>query len=156
MLSQATCDMSFSGVKTAVRTHLLDATAPSGNRLFADDTFWPMPTEPCWEQQRNDILASFQQAVADALVAKTLRAATQVAAKAIVVVGGVACNSALRLAMQQAASSQRLPVFFPSPRFCTDNAAMIAYTAAYRYNTNPAAYDQHDFLDLDADLNFSP
>jgi N6-L-threonylcarbamoyladenine synthase len=114
-----------------------------------------MPAASWWEKQRNDILASFQQAVADALVAKTLRAVAQVEANAIVVVGGVACNSTLRLAMQHAASSQRLPVFFPSPRLCTDNAAMIACAAAYRYQTNPASYNQHDFLDLDAKVNFS-
>jgi N6-L-threonylcarbamoyladenine synthase len=86
-------------------------------------------------------------------VAKTLRAVAQVEANAIVVVGGVACNSALRLAMQQSASKTHLPVFFPSPRLCTDNAAMIACAAAYRYQANPSHYAQQNFLDLDANIH---
>ena len=155
MLKKATCDMSFSGIKTAVRTHLLSVTTSTGERLFADDTFWPIPTESWWETQRNDMLASFQQAVADVLVAKTLRAVAQVEANAIVMVGGVACNSALRRAMQHAASDAELPVFFPSPRLCTDNAAMIACAASHRYQIDPAYYNQQNFLDLDANINLS-
>ena len=155
MLTKDTYDMSFSGVKTAVRTHLLQRTDPQGKRLFTDDTFWPLPTSVWWEQQQSDILAGFQQAVADALVAKTMRAATDTKAKAIIVVGGVACNSTLRTSMQQAAISLGLPVFFPSPRFCTDNGAMIACAAFYRYRTNPHAYRQQNFVDLDAMANMT-
>lgn len=155
MLTRDTYDMSFSGVKTAVRTYLLQLTDLQGERLFPDDSFWPLPTSDWWEQQRSDILAGFQQAVADALVAKTLRAATDTKAQAIVVVGGVACNSTLRAAMQQAALPLGLPVFFPSPRFCTDNGAMIACAAFYRYHTNPQAYRQHNIFDLDAMANMT-
>ena len=153
MQSKDTCDFSFSGVKTAVRTHLLQATTPSGDRIFADDSFWPQPDAPWWEQERKDILASFQQAVADALVTKTVRAATQIEANAIVVVGGVACNSALRHEMQQAAAPLSLPVYFPSPRYCTDNAAMIACAATYRYKCNPEHYNRETFINLDAHPN---
>lgn len=153
MQSKDTCDFSFSGVKTAVRTHLLQATAPNGKVIFDDDSFWPMPDEPWWEQDRNDILASFQQAVADALVTKTLLAATQINAKAITVVGGVACNSSLRHNMQHAADAQNLPVYFPSPRYCTDNAAMTACAAAYRYKCDPEYYNQSTFVDVDAHPN---
>jgi N6-L-threonylcarbamoyladenine synthase len=138
-----------------VRTHLLQLTDPQGKRLFIDDTFWPLPAAAWWEQQRSDILAGFQQAVADALVAKTIRAAMNTKAKAIVVVGGVACNSTLRTSMQQAAMPLGLPVFFPSPRFCTDNGAMIACAAFYRYHTNSHAYRQQNFVDLDAVANMS-
>lgn len=155
MLTKDTFDVSFSGVKTAVRTHLLQATNPQGERLFSDDTFWPLPTAAWWEQQRHDILASFQQAVADILVAKTLRAATQTDAQAIVVVGGVACNSTLRRGMQEATEPLGLPVFFPSPQFCTDNGAMIACAALYRYSSNPQYYHQHNFLGLDAMANMT-
>jgi N6-L-threonylcarbamoyladenine synthase len=155
MQSKDTCDVSFSGVKTAVRTHLLQATAPQGQRVFTDDAFWPIPGESWWEAQRDDILASFQQAVADALVAKTMRAVSQIQAKAITVVGGVACNSVLRREMRQAAEDLGLPVFFPSPRFCTDNAAMIACAAAHRYSLNPQAYDQNLFINLDAHANLA-
>ncbi len=155
MMAKDTFDFSFSGVKTAVRTHLLQLTAPDGTPLFADDTFWPIPEAQWWEVQRNDILASFQQAVADVLVAKTLRVVQQSQAQAIAVVGGVACNSALRQAMQQAVATEELPVYFPSPRLCTDNAAMIACAAAYRYQTQAEADAPQPFLDLDAHPNLA-
>jgi N6-L-threonylcarbamoyladenine synthase len=155
MMTKETFDFSFSGVKTAVRTHLLQLTTPNGEPLFADDTFWPIPEASWWEPQRNDILASFQQAVADVLVAKTLRAVQQSRAQAIAVVGGVACNSALRQAMQQGAGTKGLPVYFPSPRFCTDNAAMIACAATYRYQTQAQADTPLSFLDLDAHPNLA-
>lgn len=155
MLTKDTYDFSFSGVKTAVRSHLMHATNARGERLFADDIFWPLPEASCWEQQRNDILASFQQAVVDALVHKTLRAVEQTQARAVAVVGGVACNSALRREMLRAGESEGVPVLFPSPQFCTDNAAMIACAAYYRYRATPQMYHQHSFLDLEADANLS-
>jgi N6-L-threonylcarbamoyladenine synthase len=155
MQTKDTYDFSFSGVKTAVRTHLLHATDTQGTRLFTDDTFWPEPTIASWEQQRNDILASFQQAVVDVLVSKTVRALTQTRARTVAVVGGVACNSALRRAMRAAGESQGFHVCFPSPRFCTDNAAMIACTAYHRYQMAPALYRQQDYLDLDAQASLA-
>ena len=155
MMAKDTFDFSFSGVKTAVRTHLLQLAGPDGETVFADDTFWPIPEDSWWEAERNDILASFQQAVADVLTAKTLRATQQSRARAIAVVGGVACNSALRRAMQQAAGDKGLPVYFPSPRFCTDNAAMIACAAAYRYKMQGGADAPSMFLDLDAQPNLA-
>jgi N6-L-threonylcarbamoyladenine synthase len=153
MRDKETFDFSFSGVKTAVRTHTLHKTDTQGAPFFRDDTFWPLPVSPEWEKQRNDILASFQQAVVDALVAKTLRAVTQSEARAIVVVGGVACNSTLRREMRLAGEDRGIPVFFPSPILCTDNAAMIASAAAYRYHITPQYYHERDFLDLDAQPN---
>lgn len=155
MMTKETYDLSFSGVKTAVRTHLLEATDAAGVRWFADDTFWPIPETPAWEQQRADILASFQQAVVDALVSKTLHAADQTQAQAITMVGGVACNAALRQTMATAGAARGLPVFFPSPKFCTDNAAMIACAAYYRYQLSPQVYQQLNVLDLEAHANLS-
>jgi N6-L-threonylcarbamoyladenine synthase len=125
-----------------------------GQLLFRDDTFWPLPETSAWEAIRNDLLASFQQAVVDTLVSKTQRAVAQTGAQAIAVVGGVACNSALRRAMRAAGDTFGIPVLFPSPIFCTDNAAMIACAAAYRYQANPALYHQQQaVLDLDAHPN---
>jgi N6-L-threonylcarbamoyladenine synthase len=155
MLDKETCDFSFSGVKTAVRTHVLQMTDTQGRRFFHDDTFWPLPAAPAWAQHRNNILASFQQAVSDVLVAKTLRAVAQYDARAIVVVGGVACNSSLRRDMRVAGEERGLPVFFPSPILCTDNAAMIACAAAYRYHTTPQYYHEQGWLDLDAKPNLT-
>src|SRR5262249_46828302 len=102
MLDNAAFDFSFSGVKTAVRTHMLQLLDPQGTPFFHDDTFWPLPVSPAWEEYRNNILASFQQAVVDVLVKKTLRAVAHSEARAIVVVGGVACNSTLRRDMRLA------------------------------------------------------
>lgn len=150
-----TSDFSFSGVKTAVRTHLLHATDLRGQRLFTDDTFWPVPDTPAWEQQRNDMLASFQQAVVDALVSKTFHAIAYTRAPAVAVVGGVACNSALRKAMITAGEAKDIRVVFPSPRYCTDNAAMIACAAYYRYQADPHGYHHQACLDLDAHPNLS-
>ncbi|MBM3224051.1 MAG: tRNA (adenosine(37)-N6)-threonylcarbamoyltransferase complex transferase subunit TsaD [Candidatus Tectomicrobia bacterium] len=150
MLDRETLDVSFSGLKTAVRTHMLQATDPQGALFFQDDTFWPLPISSVWEQYRNDIVASFQQAVVDVLVTKTMRAVTQTASQAVVVVGGVACNSSLRREMQRASQERALPLFFPSPILCTDNAAMIACAAAHRYQVSPALYHGQDSLNLDA------
>jgi N6-L-threonylcarbamoyladenine synthase len=157
MLDKETFDFSFSGVKTAVRTHVLQMTDTRGERLFHDDMFWPLPTSPEWESHRNNIMASFQQAVVDVLVAKTRRAVVQTEARAIVVVGGVACNSTLRSEMRRAGEECSVPVFFPSPILCTDNAAMIACAAAHRYQMAPHYYRERSFLDLDAqpDLTLS-
>ena len=146
-------DFSFSGVKAAVRSHLLGASDLHGQRLFQDDTFWPLPDVPQWEQIRNDILASFQEAVVDALVSKTIRAVEQTEAEAIAVVGGVACNTALRRRMTAAGESLGLPVLFPPPVLCTDNAAMIAAAAAFRYQACREVYQYPAFLDLDARPN---
>ena len=110
---------------------------------------------PGWIQQRNNILASFQQAVVDVLVGKTLRAVKATQAQAVAVVGGVACNSALRRSMHLAGKAEGFPVFFPSPKFCTDNAAMIACAAYHRYTETPQYYTQQNFLDLEAHANLA-
>jgi len=155
MLDKETFDFSFSGVKTAVRTHMLQMTDAQGARFFHDDTFWPLPVSPEWGRRRNNIMASFQQAVVDVLVAKTRRAVEQTEARAIVVVGGVACNSTLRREMRRAGAGRGVPVFFPSPILCTDNAAMIACAAAHRYHMTPHYYHKQCFLDLDAQPNLT-
>ena len=153
MQARNNLDFSFSGVKAAVRSYLLDASDPHGQRFFQDDSFWPLPDTPQWEHERNDILASFQEAVVDALVSKTVRAVEQTKAEAIAVVGGVACNTALRRRMALAGESLGLPVLFPSPVLCTDNAAMIAAAAAFRYEACRGSYQYPAFLDLDARPN---
>jgi N6-L-threonylcarbamoyladenine synthase len=154
MRAKGAFDFSFSGLKTAVRSHLLHLTDPQGQPVFAADTFWPLPDAPWWKEQRNNTLASFQQAVVEVLVHKTLQAVASTRARAVAVVGGVACNSALRREMLQAGRTQGVPVYFPSPRFCTDNAAMIACAAYFRYQATPQHYQQ-DFLDLDAHPNLA-
>ncbi len=105
---------SFSGIKTAVLYHVrgqdaLAATPPA--ELIAD---------------RADVAASFEQAVVDVLVEETLATARAEGLSTILVAGGVACNRVLRRDMVARAERDGRRAIFPSPAYCTDNAAMIA------------------------------
>lgn len=117
-----TYDFSFSGLKTAVVNHVL-GERPGPGRL-AD-----RKAPPLEEGRVRDLLASFQEAVVDALVQKTLRAAGEKRLRTVVVSGGVAANSRLREKMKKAGRAAGVRVLFPSARLCTDNAAMIAGAA---------------------------
>lgn len=79
-----------------------------------------------------DVAASFQEAVVDVLVAKARAAAALTGAKAICIGGGVAANTALRQRIEQVCAEDGRGAFIPSRAMCTDNAAMIGATAAYR------------------------
>jgi N6-L-threonylcarbamoyladenine synthase len=94
-----------------------------------------------------DIAASFQAAVVDALVTKTVRAAEEYGATAVHISGGVSANSALRAEMQKRLS---IPVRTPPLALCTDNAAMIGAAAHFRF-----VQGERDGLDLDAYPNLS-
>jgi N6-L-threonylcarbamoyladenine synthase len=104
-------NFSFSGLKTAVR-YLLP-------KLEGDF--------------RADLCASFQEAVVDVLVQKTIRAAERSGVRLVTVSGGVSANSRLRSKMLEATTSVRLDLKLASPSLSTDNAAMIAYAALERY-----------------------
>lgn len=90
-----------------------------------------------------DIAASFQAAVLDVQVHKTLKAARETAADTIVLAGGVAANKALRERLGAAAAETGRRVVFPSLALCTDNAVMVGAAAWPRWLS-------HDFLPLDA------
>ncbi len=108
-------DFSFSGLKSAVLNYLNQAQ---------------MKGE---EINRADVAASFQAAVVDVLVEKTLQAAKEYRVDKIALAGGVASNSALRKGMELACKKAGKQLFYPSPIFCTDNAAMIGAAAYYEY-----------------------
>lgn len=108
-------DFSFSGVKSAVLNYL-NLCEMKG-----------------MEVNRADVAASFQQAVVDVLVGRAVAAAGQLGEKRIAVAGGVASNSALRAGMQQGCDASGLELIYPSPIYCTDNAAMIAVQGYYEY-----------------------
>jgi N6-L-threonylcarbamoyladenine synthase len=99
-------NFSFSGVKTA----LLYAAR---NRTFDD-------------KELADLIASYQAAIVDVLVKKTLDAARHHQAKTVIACGGVACNSGLRVSLQSGCDQKQLTLLIAPPKFCTDNAAMIA------------------------------
>ena len=80
-----------------------------------------------------DVAASFQQAVVDVLVERAVNAAKKSGDSRIAVAGGVAANSALRNAMKERCENEGIELFYPSPVYCTDNAAMIASQGYYEY-----------------------
>lgn len=124
-------EFSFSGIKTAVWHYL---HSQGGKR---------------WEGRRADIAASFQEAVVDMLVSPTLKAAAACGVRRVVLAGGVAANSRLRELMKEKAGTQGLEVFFPAPKFCTDNGAMIALVGTHWLKRGR----RDDFrLNADADL----
>jgi N6-L-threonylcarbamoyladenine synthase len=124
MLQQPGCDFSFSGLKTAVAL----AAAAAG--------------EPPWPRAwLADVAASFQAAVIDTLVAKTLRALEQTGARALTLGGGVACNGALRARLADECARRGVALRVPSPRLCADNAAMIAHLGARLIARGLAATD---------------
>jgi N6-L-threonylcarbamoyladenine synthase len=100
-------DFSFSGLKTAVATVLAREGTPQGQAL-------------------NDFCASFQTAVVDVLVRKSRRALAREGLGTLVVCGGVAANRGLRAALAAAAAEDGFALHIPPPKYCTDNAAMIA------------------------------
>lgn len=132
-----THDFSFSGLKTAVLRavqQLERSQDETDRRLTAGAGLSP--------QTITGIAASFQQAVVDVLVTKTLQAALATSATEICVCGGVAANAALRSAMRQRSP---VPVSVPPLSLCTDNAAMIAAAGFYRWQ-------QSDLSRLDLDV----
>jgi N6-L-threonylcarbamoyladenine synthase len=126
---------SFSGIKTAVLRYVelnnLREDCEQRQRKLAS-VQKPTADEvlALCDKKTLDLVASFQRAVVDDLVGKTLKAAEHFQAATLFVTGGVAANSELRARFEQQAARQGLPVFFPSRRLSTDNAAMIA-AAAY-------------------------
>lgn len=124
MLRDAHLDFSFSGLKTAVLYTLTDLDPATGT---------PPP------ERIPDLCASFQAAVVDILVGKTLRAASQSGHTTISLSGGVACNRALRDALAEACATRGLDLRVATPAMATDNAAMIAYVALLRHRRGEAS-----------------
>jgi len=108
MIRARTLDFSFSGLKTSVINAFKDRIARNEVLPLAD------------------IAASFQEAIVDVLVSKTIRAATERGVSAVSVTGGVSANRRLREVFLDTCKQSRIEVFFPELSLCTDNAAMIA------------------------------
>ena len=108
-------DFSFSGVKSAVLNYI------NGCRMKGE-AFSPA-----------DVAASFQKAVVDVLVEHSMKAVEEYKMRKLAIAGGVASNSALRESMKRACRERQIQFYYPSPVFCTDNAAMIGAAAYYEY-----------------------
>ena len=108
-------DFSFSGLKSAVLNHINHAGMLGEEINVAD------------------LAASFQNAVVDVLVSHTVDAAKEYGFNKIAIAGGVASNSALRKEMGLACEKAGIAFYYPSPIYCTDNAAMIGTAAYYEY-----------------------
>lgn len=128
-------DFSYSGIKTAmlryVQTHNLSDAIETRRRLLAAIAKPSLHDylAHC-DKQTLDLVASFQRAMVNDLVTKTLAAAREYSVATLLVTGGVAANAELRETFERASAEQGLPVLFPSRPLSTDNAAMIA-AAAY-------------------------
>ncbi len=124
-LEKDSLDFSFSGLKTAVLNHC--------------------NTEKQKEQPLHlpDICASFQEAVTEVLVEKTLLAASQQGVNTVVMGGGVSSNPRLREVMKKRCQEEQKQLFIPRPGFCTDNGAMIALAGIQAHRQSPGfSYDQ--------------
>ncbi len=108
-------DFSFSGLKSAVLNYLNQAEM-KGEKIV-----------------QADVAASFQAAVVDVLVEKTVNAAKEYGFKTVALAGGVASNSALRAGMKAECEKNGIELIYPSPIFCTDNAAMIGAAGYYEF-----------------------
>ena len=95
-----------------------------------------------------DVAASFQAAVIEVLVTKTVRAAEILGVPAVSVAGGVAANGALRRAFAEASEQRRLRLVVPRMEYCGDNAAMIGWAGKLRLDRGESSG-----WDLDADPN---
>jgi N6-L-threonylcarbamoyladenine synthase len=116
-LGKNSLDFSFSGLKTAVVNYVKSHPEPAGGYS---------------EELIRDIVSSFQEAVVDVLVKKTLQAAQHQGLRRVVLSGGVAANRRLRERIKEEAAQQKVKVYIPSPSFCTDNAAMVG-VVGYEY-----------------------
>lgn len=113
LIAKDSFDFSFSGIKTAVLHYVKRQEGKID------------------EGHKNDIVASFQEAVVDVLVTKVIRAAKKCKVDKVSLAGGVAANTRLREKIAKQAGKGDIRAFIPSPHLCTDNAAMIAAVGDY-------------------------
>ena len=114
-VAESVYDFSFSGLKSAVLNYLNTAEMKGEEVIVAD------------------VAASFQKAVVDVLVEHSMQAVKESGMNKFAIAGGVASNSHLRAALEEACAKRKIDFYHPSPIFCTDNAAMIGVAGYYEY-----------------------
>lgn len=119
-VSPESLDFSFSGLKTSVLYYCKGQNASAKTPIKKGLNI-------------QDICASFQEAVVDTLIQKTLQAVRHKKASAIVLGGGVSCNEHLRSKFQIAAEKENIRLYLPLKKLCTDNAVMVAAMAYEKY-----------------------
>ncbi len=134
-LEKGSLDFSFSGIKTAV-TYFVKRYGKPGSEDLADTPY-----------RLEDLAASFQEAVVDVLVEKTMSAVERFHVKHVAVAGGVAANSRLRKRLEEECAYRRLTLHLPEIRYCTDNAVMVAAAGFRQWQRTGFCLDP---LDLDA------
>ncbi len=123
-VDDAPYDFSFSGIKSAVLNYINSCEMKN------------------IEINKADLVASFQNAVVEALVSRAIKLATERKVKKLAIAGGVASNSALRNAMKTECEKRDIKFYSPSPKLCTDNAVMIGSAGYYEYiNGTRHGYD---------------
>src|SRR3989337_1686127 len=120
-LEKDSLDFSFSGLKTSVLYYYRGQDVRASRSKVPSD------------QEIADIAASFQEAVVDVLIDKTVLASRMHNVRGIALGGGVAANSRLRQRLQEVSREIGIPVYCPSPKLCTDNAAIVAGLAYKKY-----------------------
>lgn len=131
MMQKGNPDFSFSGLKTAVLYTISELNPETGKAT---------------PEQLPDICASFQRAVTDVLVKKTIAAAKSTNSNRITMSGGVSCNGALQRAMADACKRHQITLGICSSHLSTDNAAMIAYVGLHKFLRS-------EFSSLESDIN---
>ena len=126
-LEKDSYDFSFSGLKTAVLNYI-NTEKQAGREI-----------------NRADVAASFQEAVMDVITEKAVEAVKASGMKKLALAGGVAANSRLREKLADLCEKEGIQLYRPHPALCTDNGAMVACAAYYKYKNG-----ETDGLDLDA------
>lgn len=116
-LEKESFDFSFSGLKTGVLNYI-NHERQAGREI-----------------NRADVAASFQEAVMDVVTEKAIHAVKQSGMKKLALAGGVAANSRLRAKLGELCAKNNIELYRPSPALCTDNGAMIACAAYYKYKS---------------------
>jgi len=134
MIDSGDYDFSFSGLKTAVRREVEKLNADNENYKNKKNLY-----DELTKNWISDVAASFQEALVETLVVKTINAAEEVGVENVAIAGGVSANSRLREQMGRSCDKMGFHLFYPELEYCTDNAAMIAARGYEIYKSNKLA-----------------